>query len=121
MKHCMSAGRAFASMDLVASAVAAPGREFRITVVMAGQRIEPYTATHVDRLEAGLAAIERWGSGAVITVRPLIEQTFTEGEEAYPQPLHRDATPAAFAGWYSERSQRRVNEFQAARRAGAAA
>jgi hypothetical protein len=96
MKHCISAARAIEQVGLPA---APSPRDFHITILRRGQPEQVLTQRHGATLDAYQAAVKIAGDGAVVRVRPLIEQSYFEGLDAYPRPLHAHAAQEARRGW----------------------
>jgi hypothetical protein len=82
MKHCFSAAR-----------------DFQITILRPDKPEETLVQSFESSLDANIEAIRCGGEGAVIRIRPLIEETYFEGLDVYPRPLHRDAHDDARRGW----------------------
>jgi hypothetical protein len=99
MRHCtVSASRAYAEI----SARKAPepqGRDFKITITRHNQPDQVVTLQCCNGLEASFQAIELAAGSGVPHIRPVVELTYFEGLDAYPRPLHRDASLEAHAGW----------------------
>lgn len=105
MRHrTTSAARLYAA-GISCAAEDSGGRDFRVTIIRPGESVETFTRWYANAADANLDALERGGPGAHASVRPFIEQSFDEGEAAFPYELHRDATASARAGWAAAKAE----------------